>query len=248
MTGRDGPTGERKAKPTAKRARRKLVARALDVFGLQRKQTRAPEWRNRDYFASALARGIEGIPDERCFVLQNVVRALRDVPGDVAECGLRYGKSTAFMLTAEERKDRVFRLFDSFEGLSAPEPQDVVREKGAAHWGQSDLDVPEEIVRRNLAGFTHELRFYKGWIPDRFPEVADRSFALLHVDVDLYRPTLDALEFFWPRLAPGGVVVCDDYGSRKCPGAKQAMDEFFAGRGGRLIELPTVQALVFKPG
>lgn len=242
------PTGKRKGAPEAKRARKRFVANALAAFGLQKIDARVPEWRKRDYFANAEGHAIEGIPDERCFVLQNVVRALKDVPGDVAECGLRFGKSTSFMLAADPRGDRAWRLFDSFEGLSEPEAADALASTGKAHWGKSDLDVPEEIVRRNLAGFRQELHFYKGWIPTRFAEVADRSFALLHVDVDLYRPTLDSLEFFWPRIVPGGVVVCDDYGSRKCPGSKQAFDEFFAGKDARLIELPTVQALVFKPG
>ena len=93
-------------------------------------------------------------------------------------------------------------------------------------------------------------KWHLGLKPENGPSQRgfDRSFALLHVDVDLYRPTLQSLEFFWPRLAPGGVVVCDDYGSRKCPGARAAFDEFFADKDARLIELPTVQALVFKPG
>ncbi|MFC3691821.1 TylF/MycF family methyltransferase [Chenggangzhangella methanolivorans] len=248
MSVKQGPMGRRKSASEGKRVRREMLIAGLAKFGLQKIEKRLPEWRKRDYFASARGHAIEGIPDERCFVLQNVIRALKDVPGDVAECGLRFGKSTAFMLEADPRKDRSWRLFDSFEGLSEPEAADALADTGKAHWGKSDLDVPEEIVRRDLQGFGQDLHFYKGWIPTRFPEVADRTFALLHVDVDLYRPTVDSLEFFWPRMVPGAVVVCDDYGSRKCPGAKQAFDEFFADKDARLIELPTVQALVFKPG
>jgi hypothetical protein len=243
----DMPTGDRQAKSLGARLERELKNRVLDAVGLQVKKRRPPEWRSRDYFGSAQARGIKGIPDERCFTLQNVVRALRDVPGDVAECGLRFGKSTAFMLAAD-RPDRTYCLFDSFEGLSAPRTEDFMEGEGKAHWQKADLSVPEDVVRANLAGFANALEFYKGWIPTRFAEVAGRSFALLHVDVDLYEPTRDALEFFWPRLSPGGMVVCDDYGSRKCPGAKRAFDEYFADGRGRLMELPTVQAIVVKPG
>lgn len=242
----DRRVGVRKEKAQASLARR-LTTGAAKALGLKKKKKPTPEWRTRDYFVSALARDIRGIPDERCFVLQNVVRGLRNVPGDVAECGLRFGKSTAFMLQADEAK-RSYCLFDSFEGLSEPTAKDALPSTGKAYWTQSDLSVPEDLVRENLKGFGQELLIYKGWIPDRFPEVADRTFALLHVDVDLYQPSLDALAFFWPRLAPGGIVVCDDYGSRKCPGAKRAFDEFFADGQGRLIELPTYQALVFKPG
>jgi O-methyltransferase len=56
------------------------------------------------------------------------------------------------------------------------------------------------------------------------------------------------LNFFWPRLVPGGIVVCDDYGFTTCPGARSAMDEFFAELGVGIIELTTGQALAIKPG
>ena len=74
------------------------------------------------------------------------------------------------------------------------------------------------------------MKLYKGWIPDRFKEVENRKFQFVHIDVDLYQPTLDALEFFYPRLVSGGVIVCDDYNLTMFPGAKQAWDEFFSGK------------------
>lgn len=206
-------------------------------------------WTTRPYLTRSLERGIHGIPDERCFVLQNVMFALRNVPGDVAECGVRFGKSTAFLYDADASGGmggRAFCLFDSFEGLSEPQKEDLVPGQDKAAWVKHELSVPEQTVRKNLADLQN-VHYFKGWIPDRFPDVAERTFALLHVDVDLYQPTRDALEFFWPRLSPGGMVVCDDYGSAKCPGAKRALDEFFAdGRGG-LMELPTMQAIAIKP-
>jgi hypothetical protein len=65
-----------------------------------------------------------------------------------------------------------------------------------------------------------------GWIPARFDEVGDRAFAFVHVDVDLYQPTRDSLEFFFPRLAAGGALVVDDYNWARFPGARTAVDEF----------------------
>jgi hypothetical protein len=64
--------------------------------------------------------------------------------------------------------------------------------------------------------------------------------------VDLYKPTLQSLEFFWPKLVAGGVVVCDDYGFTTCPGARRAMDEFFTERRAGIFELTTGQALAIK--
>lgn len=202
-------------------------------------------WVEDAVFQRARTRNIVGIPDPSCFVLQSVMRSLAPVDGDVAECGVRFGKSTTFMREADARQ-RSYHLFDSFDGLSEPTAQDALP-SGEAAWKRGDIRAAEEIARSNLSSYPG-MTIYKGWIPDRFSEVADRTFALLHVDVDLYEPTKDSLDFFWPRLSPRGVVVCDDYGSLNCPGARQAVDEFLAGKEASLVELPTQQALIVKFG
>ena len=69
---------------------------------------------------------------------------------------------------------------------------------------------------------------FPGWIPTRFSEVADRTFGFLSIDVDLYQPIRDALEFFYPRLCGGAIIYLDDYGFNDFPGARLAVDEFFA--------------------
>jgi len=130
-------------------------------------------------------------------------------------------------------------LFDSFEGLPEPGAED------GSYWHAGDLACSEEAARHNLAGFSH-IEYYPGWIPSRFPDVADHRFCFVHVDVDLYWPTRDSLDFFFPRLYPGGMLVCDDYGFDSCPGARRAMDEFFADRRERVIHLPTGQGMVIK--
>jgi hypothetical protein len=204
----------------------------------------AEGWLHYDYFLRAQRRGILGIPDERCFTLQSAIRSLAAIPGDVAECGVRFGKSAVFLLEADLAPRR-YHLFDSFEGLSEPSTEDAIPESGLPYWKKGDISTPEEETRKNLSGFD-DVAIYRGWIPERFPEIADRRFALVHVDVDLYEPTCESLAFFWPRLVDNGILVCDDYGSRRCPGAKQAMDEFFAGADVSLIELTTGQALVTR--
>lgn len=51
--------------------------------------------------------------------------------------------------------------------------------------------------------------------------------SLLHFDVDLYKPTLTALEYFWDAVVPGGVVAFDEYGIPPWEGESKAVDEFF---------------------
>jgi hypothetical protein len=69
---------------------------------------------------------------------------------------------------------------------------------------------------------------------------------LVHLDVDLYDPTKACLDFFYPLAVPGAVFLFDDYGSTYCPGARSAIDEFFANKPEQVVELTTGQAFVVK--
>ena len=77
-----------------------------------------------------------------------------------------------------------------------------------------------ETVQTNLKQFGF-IRYYKGWIPDRLDEVKERTFSFVHIDVDLYQPTFDSFKFFYPRLLKNGIMVFDDYGCMRFPGAKK---------------------------
>lgn len=184
--------------------------------------------------------------DARKYTLFKLVRALAGTEGDTAECGVYHGMSSHLILHETTGSVRLHHIFDSFDGLSEPTAPDAVIDPQVFRWRKHDLRAPEAIARRNLASFP-SARFYPGWIPARFGEVADRTFALVHVDVDLYQPTLDSLTFFFPRLVPGGMIVCDDYGFASCPGARRAVDEYAAAHHLGAIGLPTGQALLVRP-
>lgn len=200
-------------------------------------------WFRDDDFVEAKQKGIEGIPDDRCFTLLEIARKSRKVDGDIAECGVRRGKSAVFMLKGmgSESEKSLF-LFDSFEGLSSPTNADDTPGK-ASRWKEGNLATPIEAVRENLRGYRN-VRLMKGWIPERFEEIESRRFSLVHIDVDLHRPTLDSLEFFYPRMAKGGYIVCDDYGFEDCPGAKRAFDDFFRDKPEVVLLIPTGQCIV----
>ncbi len=205
-------------------------------------------WLHEPYFVRAKAKvKVPGIPDIRCFFLQSCLRSLKDVPGDVAECGVREGKSSFFLLEADEA-ERDYYLFDSFEGFSDPVAgKDSLKSAIDPNTGARIFDGDFDKVAQSFKGHSN-VHLIKGWIPDRFDDVADKTFAFVHVDVDLYQPTLDSFAYFYPRLAPNGILVCDDYGSAHYPGARLAMDEYFADKPETPIELPQGQAFIVKRG
>ena len=183
---------------------------------------------------------------DRKFVLYSLARSVRHVYGDTAECGvLEGGGSYLICSVLGDAANRTHHAFDSFEGLSSPSAEDRPAVVTSFEWKKGDLAVPLSRVKRSLERFDF-VEYHPGWIPDRFADVSDRRFAFVHVDVDLYEPTRASLEFFFERLSPEGILLCDDYGHATCPGARKALDELSRRHGIPLVELPTGQAFVVK--
>jgi len=151
---------------------------------------------------------------------------------DIAECGVWKGHS-AHMLSkifSDNDFSGTFHIFDSFEGgLSDKVEKDknLIRDM-SEHEVKIEKEIfssQQEQVANVLSEF-HFVELYAGWIPEKFNEVSDKEFSFIHIDVDLYQPTIDSLEFFWKKLVDGGFIVVDDYGSSQFPGASTAVDEF----------------------
>ncbi len=188
--------------------------------------------------------------------LYNLVHALRmtdAVDGLVAECGCFQGLSSYAMCryldAARPGYDGTgFHVFDSFAGLSEltseDRPDDPSIPVGGRPRQAGMFAAGLESVRAVLAAFP-ALELHEGWIPAILDEAPEGPYRLVHIDVDLHDPTRDALEHFHPRLAPGGVIVCDDYGSVRWPGSRVAIDRFCAEARAQLLPVSTGQAFVF---
>ena len=148
----------------------------------------------------------------------------RKVVGDFLELGVFKGFS-AYTMLAYCTTPRNYVGFDTFLGLSKPIPN-----VDGSHWVKGDLSVSRKVALANLKEFDGRITLIQGEIPGIFlvEPLDNRQFALVHIDLDLYEPTRNALEFGWGRLSNGGSLICDDYGFSTCPGATRAVDEFLA--------------------
>jgi len=175
-------------------------------------------------------RELDGNNTDRRYAVAELLRLVGAVQGDTAEVGAYQG-AMSWLICKANAGARMHHIFDSFEGLSHPSPVD------GAHWSKGALACGEDVVRQNLSEFSGHFSTYKGWVPARFSDVGDRRFSFVHIDVDLYQPTRDSIEFFYPRMNPGGVIVCDDHGFSSCRGATKACDDFLADKPEKVVGL-----------
>ncbi len=157
-----------------------------------------------------------------------------DIPGDLIETGVWRGGVTILMrgiLDAWNDPDRRVWVADSFKGLPAPDPADPA-DAGHDLSGVATLAVTADQVRANFERYgllDDRVRFLEGWFSDTLPQAPIEQLALLRLDGDLYRSTMDALEALYPKLTVGGYVIVDDYGAwEPC---REAVDEYRAIHG-----------------
>ena len=151
---------------------------------------------------------------------------------DFAECGCWRGHSTYLIAQSiyESKRNINFHIFDSFEGLSDSTEKDKTFDNLDQNQNESikkQFASSEIFLKKNVLNNFNFCKIYKGWIPSRFDEIKEKKFSFVHIDVDLYEPTLKSLEFFFPRLVSGGIIIFDDYNFHIWDGGKKAWDEFF---------------------
>jgi len=173
------------------------------------------------------------LTDTDAYQIFITVKATEKIEGDVAEVGVGSGGSAKII--SEAKGDRHLHLFDTFEGLPEPEGIDAPFYKG--QYCYSFKGVKEYLQKYK------NLHFYVGLFPLSAEPIRNKKFSFVHLDADLYKTTLDALEFFYPRMNPGGVIMSHDY--IRC-GVKKAFDEFFKDKPEPIIQLIDSQSLIVK--
>jgi hypothetical protein len=195
----------------------------------------------------------------RSLCIYDQILATKKVLGDVVECGVAHGDSLIFLMKAsgEQGICRNFWGFDTFEGFPKTQKEDgefLPRNIGKQKVYQGyTLDRLE--ARLNRVGISRRDfgngQLVKGLIPDSFSSYSGAKVALLNVDLDLYAPTLATLNYFWPLMNPGGVVMLDEYDAPgdlvKWPGAKIAVDEFCQRNSVELKRHFTNRVFLVKP-
>jgi len=174
----------------------------------------------------------------RLNMLWQCAKQVITLDGDAAEVGVYRGGSARLL---SEVLQGNLHLFDTFEGMPETNPNIDVHNEG--DFAKTSIEKVKTFVEAGPGS----VYIYQGIFPETVEDFdEDITFKFVHIDVDIYKSTKEGFEFFYDKMISGGIMVCDDYGFKTCPGAKKAVDEFFKDRDENPIYIPTGQAIIIK--
>ena len=217
-----------------------------------------------DLYQECMAKTNTGCPDwkvlrraQRAFHLGRYVEYAAKLPGNMIECGVFGGFSSLMSCKilsqlSPEFNGEGFYLCDSFEGLSQPLERDLVKvvesngivKKYSSH-KQGHFAVDYATVSGRFSEYPG-VTLLKGWIPEVFAKLPESKWSYVHIDVDLYDPTMACLNYFYPRMTKGGVILNDDFDSPMFPGGRKSWIDFFEPMGLSYVVLDSGQSVYIK--
>jgi hypothetical protein len=157
----------------------------------------------------------------------NVKHALSRCPGSVAELGVYQGQSAALLSFYAETFGRKMYLADTFQGFADEQYEPEMGPGKQVAFKDVTLESAQAVVG-DYEGNRWVVGVFPGSVTD---EMREDTYAFVSIDCDLYEPIREGLDFFWPRMASGGIIFIHDYSSGHWPGAMRAVDEFSAQNG-----------------
>ena len=147
---------------------------------------------------------------------------IKNLDGSVAELGVFQGEFAKKI--NEFFPNKTLYLFDTFEGFDErdlkSETNDV-KENGIGHLNDTSIEI---VMNKML--YPKNVIIKKGWFPESAVGLDNEKLCFVNLDPDLYEPILAGLEFFYPKMVKGGVILIHDYFNKGYPGVRQAVSEF----------------------
>jgi len=157
------------------------------------------------------------VPKDIYITNLSLAKQVKKISGCVVECGVWRGGMIAGIakLLGPERK---YFLFDSFEGLPSAKEIDG---PAALEW-QKNKDSPNYYNNcsaeahfaehaMQMAGIKNSF-LIRGWFSETLPKFEPpEPIAYLRLDGDWYESTKTCLDALFHKVAPGGLIVIDDY-------------------------------------
>ena len=180
----------------------------------------------------------------RCYELWHLVGEVAHLTGDIIEVGVWRGGTGCLMAARSEQLGGNAKVFlcDTFKGVVKAGQYDNSY-KGGEH-----SDTSRELVAKLASDLNlTNVVLLQGIFPEESGhDIEGRQFRLCHIDVDVYQSAKDILDWAWPRMPVGGVVVFDDYGFHTCHGIRKLVDELRPEEGYCRVQNLNGHAVVVK--
>lgn len=169
---------------------------------------------------------------EAIYILNYLHKSL-ELEGDICEFGVAQGATSALMAYEIRKTNKKIWLFDSFEGLTKPSENDILKDDifnlGSIEAYEGTMSCKIDMVKERLNDIAFPLsrtKIVPGFIEKtiNYPNLPDKV-CFAYLDFDFYEPTLIALNFLDKVLQTNGFVIVDDYDFFST-GVKTAVDEF----------------------
>jgi len=162
--------------------------------------------------------------------LLKFVKETENFSGDILELGTYKGGTTVMLARFLKKIGSKRKIFscDAFIGLPT---DDKFSHTKNAKGKYSDCD-PDSVLRKfQKFGVDDEIILIEGLFEKTlYEKLAEQKFSLVFVDCDLYDTTKFCLDFVFPRLSEGRIIMFDDYDRafKENPtwGETRAADEF----------------------
>lgn len=175
------------------------------------------------------------------FILNCKQVLAENIEGDFAELGVWRGNTASVLAHYAKEYNRTVFLFDTYEGFSKKDLEGIDATKDT-DFNNTSIELVKNVIGPGVT----QCSFVKGFFPDTITEEhANRQYAIVSLDCDLYAPTKAGLEFFYERMPKGGLFLLHDYSSLHWDGSKTAIDEFCKITGEHIILMPDKSGSAF---
>ena len=165
--------------------------------------------------------------------------------GDFVECGVNKGGLARAIIDylGFEKSGKRFYLLDTFEGFDI----DLLLESEKKKYsGDTPYGKTYDVVRNTFKQFPN-IEVIKGTVPHTLSQVSANKIAFLSIDMNCVQPEIAAVDFFWPKMTSGGVIILDDFAYSGFEEQNKAHLNWARKNEIEILTIPTGQGLIIKP-
>ena len=174
-------------------------------------------------------------PADNILIVLEAIQKSVSLAGDIVECGVYRGRSLATigLLVKEMGLQKTVWGLDSFEGFPGASEEDKINgilpdKTQKDYWADTSLESVLKGLRH--VGVPDVVRCVQGFFHDILDDLPVQKISVLFLDCDLFESYMVCLSYLYPRISVGGYIIFDEYFSPVHPGARKAVDQFFADK------------------